>query len=327
MTSVQGDGDGLVICAPNYRTMLSSEERQPTTSRPLAGNGEEPGQQDGENQPMLCNRTSQRAKPYFDVSPLVPKFLFAGLALVITLLILIVGLEYGYIYANDPANGIFDPKERDRIRKEWELEASTHRQVITQLLRERDTIRREWVLENDKLVDFLREVGLEHQKWEEEQETWDSKRYQWEKQRLEWDNEVQRWEEQRWEWTEEQHRWEEEQRERSRQRRQWEEEQREWDRQRRQWQEGRERREREEKERQRKLIQWGPLQRDQECVSYGTARYHARLQYVPPGWDQYTACTETSIRIHQEDLLPSQCQYNGVSSYFLYGLWQLADGQ
>lgn len=80
-----------------------------------------------------------------------------------------------------------------------------------------------------------------------------------------------------------------------------------------QWKKARERQEKREREEQRKLIQWGSLKKDEECLSYGATRYQAYLQYVPPLWDQPTACLATPVLIHGKDLLPTECRRIGVS--------------
>jgi len=79
---------------------------------------------------------------------------------------------------------------------------------------------------------------------------------------------------------------------------------------RRKWEEG-------ERGRQRKLIYWGQLHRDQEpCISYGTTRYQAHLAYVPPGWDTYAVCKETPI--HDKDIVPTECHFDvGIFSFFI----------
>jgi hypothetical protein len=62
-------------------------------------------------------------------------------------------------------------------------------------------------------------------------------------------------------------------------------------------------------EQQREQIQWGALRKDDEpCISYGTARYQAFLEYTPPAWNNYTACKETPIQIHGKDMLPNECR-------------------
>lgn len=63
---------------------------------------------------------------------------------------------------------------------------------------------------------------------------------------------------------------------------------------------------------QSKWIGWGPLKKDEECLSYGTARYQARLEFVPPLPDP-AMCLAMPIRIHQKDVLPTECHRNNVS--------------
>ncbi|KXN90870.1 hypothetical protein AN958_03524 [Leucoagaricus sp. SymC.cos] len=75
----------------------------------------------------------------------------------------------------------------------------------------------------------------------------------------------------------------------------------------------------EEHERQRGMIQWGSLQKDKEpCISYGTARYQAYLEYIPSSWDAYTACKETPMNIHGREVLPTECRHIGSE---MVGIW------
>jgi len=266
MASTQGYADRIVGAPPAYSPI--SPHHTPQLSR---GAGERPSRhetglgypQSEENQPLLgaqARRFSPR-KPNSAFPPVTFRFLL--LCFTIVLLPLIVGWGCGYTYAYDPASKICDPSERNRIRKEWDLESFTRRQEITKLLHEKDVMQHEWMVEHDNLMEFRRDVEQEYQRWEQQREQWDKER--------------------------------------------------------RQWREERKKHEEEERERERRLIQWGPLQKDQECVSYGAARYQAHLQYVPPGWDQYTACTETPIQIHQKDVLPTQCQFNTEGQ--VVGVW------
>ncbi len=80
-----------------------------------------------------------------------------------------------------------------------------------------------------------------------------------------------------------------------------------------QWKETREQQKQKEREEQRGLIQWGSLKKDEECLSYGIARYQAHLDYVPPLWDQHSACLETPARVHEKDVLPTRCDRVNVS--------------
>ncbi|KAF7782209.1 hypothetical protein Agabi119p4_1585 [Agaricus bisporus var. burnettii] len=90
---------------------------------------------------------------------------------------------------------------------------------------------------------------------------------------------------------------------------------------RRRWEQERQKREDEDRERQRRLIKWGPLVSDDEpCVRYGTARYSAPLEYAPISWDPYTACMETPLRIHQKDVLPTECLHDGGQ---MMGIWYI----
>lgn len=100
-----------------------------------------------------------------------------------------------------------------------------------------------------------------------------------------------------------------------------------WDEERQQWEEERRKREEDERdrkheedeqERQRKLIQWGVLRKEEECVGYGTARYQAHLEYSPPGWDTYAVCQETPMHIHGRDVLPTECRHAASAPPFLF---------
>jgi len=82
----------------------------------------------------------------------------------------------------------------------------------------------------------------------------------------------------------------------------------------------RERQVKKEREEQRKLIQWGALRKDEKCLSYGTARYQAHLQYVPPLWDQPAACLATPVLIYGKDLLPTECRRTFGTTQVL-GIW------
>jgi len=86
-----------------------------------------------------------------------------------------------------------------------------------------------------------------------------------------------------------------------------------------QWQEGRQEQKKKERDEQRKLIQWGPLEKDEECLSYGTIRYQARLEYVPPLWDNRAACLATPIQIHRKDVFPTECHRNNETE--VLGIW------
>lgn len=159
----------------------------------------------------------------------------------IIVLVLILGLESGYIWSNMTTTNIYDPQERIRIRRNWDRECALYRQNITRLSSEQEQM-------HDRLS-ILRDDFAREQK-------------EWQDQRLEWEEE-------------------------------------------------RQKRQEEERERLRKIIHWGQLSRDQEpCVSYGKARYQAPLAYVPPGWDAYTVCKETPIRIHDRDVVPTECHFN-----------------
>ncbi len=258
-----------------YQGYTGLVQRPPTDYSPIPPDGRPPRHggpsysRSEENQPLLGGQTGRPPLAKSDTTTPLIKFLALGLAFV--LLLLIGGWGCGYTYAYDPMNKCCDPSERNRIRKEWALEASTYRQEITKLLHQKDIMQREWVAEHNNLMEFRRDVELEYQRWKQQEQQWEQQR---EQQRHQWDKE------------------------------------------RRQWWEEREKHDQEEREHERRLIQWGPLQKEQECDSYGTARYQAHLQYVPPGWDQYTACTETPVQIHQTNLLPTRCQINTVSAVF-----------
>lgn len=159
----------------------------------------------------------------------------------IVILVLILGLESGYIWSNMTTTNIYDPQERIRIRRNWDRECALYRQNITRLSFEQEQM-------HDRLSTLRDDFAREQKEWQD--------------QRLEWEEE-------------------------------------------------RQKRQEEERERLRKIIHWGQLSRDQEpCVSYGRARYQAPLAYVPPGWDAYTVCKETPIRIHDRDVVPTECHFN-----------------
>lgn len=248
MASTQGY-TGMVEGPPDYYYTIRPDRGPP----PHRAGPAYP--QPEESQPLLGAQNGRFPPAKSDTGTSFERFKFLAVGLAVILLPLILGWGLGYTTAYDP---VCDSSERNKIRKEWDLETAAHRQEITKLFHEKDVMRREWVVEHDNLMEFRRDVEAEYQRWEEQRQQWDKER--------------------------------------------------------RQWREEHKRHEEEEKEHERRLIQWGPLQKDEECVSYGTARYQARLQYVPPAWDQYNACTETRIRIHQIDLLPTECRYNNVSS-------------
>ncbi|KXN90872.1 hypothetical protein AN958_03526 [Leucoagaricus sp. SymC.cos] len=96
-------------------------------------------------------------------------------------------------------------------------------------------------------------------------------------------------------------------------------ERQEYEMERRKWENDRQKHDDEERERQRGMIQWGSLRKDKEpCISYGTARYQAYLEYTPPGWDTYTACKETPMNIHGREVLPTECRRVGSE---MVGVW------
>jgi hypothetical protein len=165
---------------------------------------------------------------------------------------------------------LYDPKERQRIRDNWEQEKQQvqndlgnlreqqqreiqqHHATMKRLDLDREAMQRQWHSDHIKLVKLRRDIESEEKQIEERRK----------------------------ELLEERRRWEQE----------------------------RQKREAEDRERQRQLIKWGPfLSDDESCVRYGTARYRAPLEYAPVSWDPYTACMETPIRIHQMDVLPTEC--------------------
>ncbi|KAF9449185.1 hypothetical protein P691DRAFT_667989 [Macrolepiota fuliginosa MF-IS2] len=178
--------------------------------------------------------------------------------------IMIIGLLVGYNYASAAANRIYDPAERDKIRREWDREGSAHRQAINKLLHERNEMKQEWDVEHSKLLELRGEM-------KQEQQFWENQRHQWNKERSRWEQEREKWEGEKF-------------------------------------------------ERERKLVQWGDLQKDQACERYGTARYQAVLEYTPPGWDQHTACKVAPIEIHQREVLANECHYNGNQ---MVGVWNI----
>ncbi|KAF9071476.1 hypothetical protein BDP27DRAFT_519571 [Rhodocollybia butyracea] len=44
------------------------------------------------------------------------------------------------------------------------------------------------------------------------------------------------------------------------------------------------------------------------CSSYGMRSYHANLGYVPPGLDALASCRDTPVIIHNQSVLPYQCE-------------------
>lgn len=241
----------------------------------------------GENEPLLGEGGVLAPKPPSE------SFFLATRGHKRNLLIFILAIMVGYMYSQYSQNwegSIYDPTERERIRDKWEHEIIEHREDLSKLRQEQEREIIEHRKDLDKLLqeqegEIHRHHEIMHklqQEREEMQRQWHSDHIKLVELRRDIEFEHKRIEEERRELMEERRRWEKE----------------------------RQRRESEERERQRRFIQWSPLQRDEEaCIRYGTARYQASLEYVPLSWDPYEACRETPIRVHQKDVLPTECRH------------------
>jgi hypothetical protein len=223
----------------NYIIEASDERCYPNPPRSLPSYQATNLNQHNENEPLLRIAPTEAQQP-----SLIFKVIFT--------LILIIGLETGYLYGTVDS---INPRERANIRKNWELEYAALTRNITRLTTECDTKKSEWNIAHDRLLVLRDEFSREQQKFEEERQ---------------------------------------------------------------QWEEERRKNKEEEHERQREYIRWGALRKDKEpCVSYGTARYQATLEYIPRGWEAYMACKETPIQIHGKSMLPDECRHIVSITFFL----------
>lgn len=116
-----------------------------------------------------------------------------ALSIILTL-ILVLGLESGYIYATmNATKTIYDPLERARIRRDWQREYAAYTQNITRLSIERDRLHSDWTTEHDKLQALRENAAREHEKWEEERRQWQEERREREREERERQKKLIQW--------------------------------------------------------------------------------------------------------------------------------------